>query len=397
MASETQSRILELHIIAQNASEEHEKVMVNMNIVHSHLKHLIEKLEMGSSGKLLTDEHILKQEIAEWKRQLVSLKNQSIILRREKLDANIRKKNLLRNQTKAGEKAKLQENTRKVESKLKLLSLSNMCDSENEVEDVLKPGNNNFIKADNENNQEESVFTPVLMKKQHHNQDILASLASRSTISTPLKVDAENNLGSLMIPSHVNESGADQKFTAIKCESFKTSPIRDWSGRDQDVCKSSSQSEDLSVGPDPMGVVQRLQARVAKCRQLQSRPHAKRVQEMKDLALIKTDFKTVGHEGLNVSDPELKPKPKLDVSSLPTPQFPCICLRPLKMILCICGNWFIGRVRTICPDHPQDELLLDVYACSQCNNLSFEEYDMAKQDGGQLYNNYLKTNWRPRI
>merc|ERR1711884_544365 len=42
----------------------------------------------------------------------------------------------------------------------------------------------------------------------------------------------------------------------------------------------------------------------------------------------------------------------------------CICLRPLKMVLCrICGHNFEGRVQKTCSEHPMDTYLLDVPRC----------------------------------
>ena len=60
----------------------------------------------------------------------------------------------------------------------------------------------------------------------------------------------------------------------------------------------------------------------------------------------------------------------------------CICLRPLKLILCpVCGYTTTGRLRKTCQVHPKDLYLLDVDACPRCketNKCVFVEYDLTE-------------------
>ena len=57
--------------------------------------------------------------------------------------------------------------------------------------------------------------------------------------------------------------------------------------------------------------------------------------------------------------------------------FPCVCDRPLKLILCIdCGITFPGRIRKKCPMHMSVVFLLDVDDCKGCNKKSLREYDL---------------------
>jgi len=119
--------------------------------------------------------------------------------------------------------------------------------------------------------------------------------------------------------------------------------------------------------------------------------------EMKSNAVMKPakneDMRAAAEMRKKMKEPVMF-KPNSDEPSLPMPDstnHECICLRPLKMILCVCSNWFVGRVRTICPVHPQDLYLLDVDSCKQCNNLFLKEYDMVQQDGEKLYKNSLIT------
>jgi hypothetical protein len=62
------------------------------------------------------------------------------------------------------------------------------------------------------------------------------------------------------------------------------------------------------------------------------------------------------------------------------PEKMCICLRPLKLILCpVCGYTTTGRLRKTCQVHPKAVYLLDVDACPRCketNNHVFMEYDL---------------------
>merc|ERR1712037_434742 len=57
----------------------------------------------------------------------------------------------------------------------------------------------------------------------------------------------------------------------------------------------------------------------------------------------------------------------------------CHCYRPVKKIVCrICGKLVIGRVRRLCPIHPNHIWLLDVSACPKCavNPMYLLEYDL---------------------
>jgi len=58
----------------------------------------------------------------------------------------------------------------------------------------------------------------------------------------------------------------------------------------------------------------------------------------------------------------------------------CICLRPVKLILCpVCGYTTTGRLRKTCQVHPKAVYLLDVDTCPRCketNNHVFMEYDL---------------------
>ena len=47
---------------------------------------------------------------------------------------------------------------------------------------------------------------------------------------------------------------------------------------------------------------------------------------------------------------------------------PCVCKRPLKLILCQdCGITFPARLKVICPIHPDHDYVLDVEQCKDCN------------------------------
>jgi len=527
MLKGTQGRLLELDVTARNASDQLEKVAIKMSIVDAHLKRLLKKLEIGSSEEFFIYKQMIGLEIAEFERQLVALKKQKLNFSREKLDAEVRKKNILRNQSKVhGKKDKLQAETKKVEDKFKSLIIRKVCDGKNEVNESLddlpmEQENNNLAIVDEQNNQKKSSLTLHVMKKETHEQDISASLSNQESISFPPKSD--NISYSLKISSHVGNNGSaqecsnksspstpcvisaeDEEFVPVQLPpkeewknplvwrqqpsfsnkqftAIKTSPPIDWNGRYKDLSSSSrsrSQSEDRS---NPMGVARGPQDRGANCRGRQSRSRFKRVQQMKDLVTRK-GFNTEGNEdsndahkddsfadenyiAINTNDadnpqgengrfedkepkwkiltrsnknspsanlrlckkydnnnPEMKSnavmkpaknedmraaaemrkkmkdpvmfKPNSDEPSLlmsDSTNHECICLRPLKMILCVCSNWFVGRVRTICPVHPQDLYLLDVDSCKQCNNLFLKEYDMVQQDGEKLYKNSLIT------
>jgi len=57
----------------------------------------------------------------------------------------------------------------------------------------------------------------------------------------------------------------------------------------------------------------------------------------------------------------------------------CICLRPLKLILCpVCANTTTGRIRKTCQVHPKALYLLDIEACPRCkeNKFILKEYDL---------------------
>jgi len=529
MSKGTQSRIVELDATAQNASEQLGKATIKISIVDSRLKHLLEKLEIESSAEVFIDNQMIKLEITELEKQRVALNKQSIIFSREKLDAEVRKKNILRNQSKVhGKKDKLQAETKQVESKLKSLVISQVCDGKDEVEENLEnhlkqqqksdPGNNNLNIVDDQNNKEKSSFIlDIINKEADDGHDISASLPNKERISFAPKSDGDNNSSSLMVSSHVSDNGAtqdcsksfhsiasvisaeDEEFVPVQLPpkeewqnplvwrqqpsfsnkqftAIKTSPPIDWNGRYKDLSSSSrsrSQSEDRS---NPMGVARGPQDLAANCRVRQSRSRVKRVQEMKDLHITRDGFNVEGGEEIykhdlaiktkdadkphgengrfqdkdpkwkiltrsnknspsanlrlckkydnnNISDSEMKPnaamkpdkitdmrtaaemrnkmkepflfKPKSDKPSFPMPdstEHECICLRPLKMILCVCSNWFVGRVRTICPVHPQDLYLLDVDSCKKCNHPFLKEYDMDERDGEKLYRNSLMTN-----
>jgi len=57
----------------------------------------------------------------------------------------------------------------------------------------------------------------------------------------------------------------------------------------------------------------------------------------------------------------------------------CICLRPLKLILCpVCANTTTGRIRKTCQVHPKALYLLDIEACPRCkeNKFILKEYEL---------------------
>jgi len=61
----------------------------------------------------------------------------------------------------------------------------------------------------------------------------------------------------------------------------------------------------------------------------------------------------------------------------------CICLRPLKRVMCcVCGYYMEGRLRRLCDVHPRDVYLHDVTECPECgvgNDKNYlKEYEFPK-------------------
>jgi len=85
----------------------------------------------------------------------------------------------------------------------------------------------------------------------------------------------------------------------------------------------------------------------------------------------------VEENGLVYSDPTALDE---ELPQRDCPEKMCICLRPLKLILCpACGYTTTGRLRKTCQVHPKAVYLLDVDTCPRCketNNHVFMEYDL---------------------
>jgi len=68
----------------------------------------------------------------------------------------------------------------------------------------------------------------------------------------------------------------------------------------------------------------------------------------------------------------------------------CICLRPLKLILCpVCSNTTTGRISKTCQVHPKAVYLLDIEACPRCkeNKFILKEYELP--EGFKQVNNCI--------
>ena len=60
--------------------------------------------------------------------------------------------------------------------------------------------------------------------------------------------------------------------------------------------------------------------------------------------------------------------------SLQGGQAACVCLRPLKLVLCqLCGEAFPARKRQLCTSHPNDLYLLDTRACVACRQHNLDK------------------------
>ena len=60
--------------------------------------------------------------------------------------------------------------------------------------------------------------------------------------------------------------------------------------------------------------------------------------------------------------------------SLRDGQAACVCLRPLKLVLCqLCGETFPARKRQLCTSHPNDLYLLDIRACVACRQPNLDK------------------------
>jgi len=69
----------------------------------------------------------------------------------------------------------------------------------------------------------------------------------------------------------------------------------------------------------------------------------------------------------------------------------CICLRPLKLILCrVCSNTTTGRLRNTCQVHPKALYLLDIEACPRCKETKMKEYELP--EGFKQSNNRITQN-----
>ena len=67
------------------------------------------------------------------------------------------------------------------------------------------------------------------------------------------------------------------------------------------------------------------------------------------------------------SEGETEARSGLGPPSLRGGQAGCVCLRPLKLVLCqLCGETFPARKRQLCSSHPTDLYLLDIRACVAC-------------------------------
>ena len=74
-------------------------------------------------------------------------------------------------------------------------------------------------------------------------------------------------------------------------------------------------------------------------------------------------------------------------------QSPCVCERPLKLILCGgCGMTFPGRLKLACVYHPHDIYLLDVEECKGCrkNRQGLVEYDLPQGMEAGMKNTRIK-------
>jgi len=79
-------------------------------------------------------------------------------------------------------------------------------------------------------------------------------------------------------------------------------------------------------------------------------------------------------------------------ASLRRPNFnTCVCLRPLKIILCTnCEYEFAGRIRKTCKPHPNDNYELDVVICPKCKveGIGLKECEI-QQDIGNISNKLI--------
>ena len=72
---------------------------------------------------------------------------------------------------------------------------------------------------------------------------------------------------------------------------------------------------------------------------------------------------------------------------------PCVCARPLKLLLCgQCGMTFPGRLKISCSSHPHDIYLLDVEVCKGCrgNGQALVEYEMPEGMEAGIKNKRIK-------